>query len=139
MGETINHMQYVEMVFQRARVIIPGHAESLVYIDKPDSQAKPPKTSGNFIPDLFYCQKGLMIIGEAKTLEDVERKHSQEQYRDYLKDASNFDGEAYVIFGVPWNVKNTLKNIIRHLLTEMNLPKEVHVEVVYENGGLDLI
>ena len=40
---------------------------------------------GNYVPDLYYSFDGLLVIGEAKTESDFERKHSKDQFNAYIK------------------------------------------------------
>lgn len=45
-----------------------------------------PRMSEGFVPDLYYNYNNQIIIGEAKTEQDMEREHSLQQYNSY----SNF-------------------------------------------------
>ena len=56
------------------------------------------------IPDLFYKHDNLLIIGEAKTDEDLEREHSLYQYQvyfNYLRNKSRKGMECIFVMAVP--------------------------------------
>lgn len=78
----------------------------------------PPQTEEGFRPDLYYQFSSLMIIGEAKTEIDLERKHSKAQYRSYLRKCSLFMGNAVLIMAVPWQCRATIKNMLNRMRKE---------------------
>lgn len=133
MAESLEHRMYVQQLSSYIDSLIPENMTSLKIVDG-DGNDKPPRTSGNFVPDVYYKFKDLLIIGEAKTAPDIERKHSLEQYRDYYKDASSFDGKAIIVFCVPWHVKNTVKNIMRRIRAEYD--HDVTVLVISAEMGV---
>lgn len=67
----------------------------------------------NFVPDIYYSFDSLMIIGEAKTEMDFERRHSKAQYESYIEECKLFDGEAILVIGVPWQVCASAKNYFK--------------------------
>lgn len=77
-----------------------------------------PLTAEGFRPDVFYQYGDTLIIGEAKTSDDVGRLHSREQYDSYLKKCALFDGKAYFIAAVYWGDKAQLHNILRKIKTK---------------------
>lgn len=71
-------------------------------------------------PDLFYKYKGKVIIGEAKTKNDIDRKHSIEQYKSFLE-YCNLNGEnAKYIISVPWTETIYAKKILKRLKIKFN-------------------
>jgi len=125
-------MKFVELLSLEAKKIIPHEFHALIFLDMPDEIYKPHKTSRNFIPDLRYCSNDLLLIGEAKTASDVDREHSKSQYVSYYEEALNFDGKAILLFSVPWQTKNTIKNMIRRIMKEFD--KQIEVYVITEFG-----
>lgn len=116
MSESTIHMHYVDQLLLFAKTIIPSNYHSLIYVDKPDSAQKPPRTAQNFIPDLYYKYQEHLIIGEAKTFSDVDSRHSKMQYEDYINEAFHFQGKAIILFSIPLAAKGTIKNIVRRLV-----------------------
>lgn len=127
MAESSAHMEYVNLLSAFVETLVPSKYIPLIYLDNPESPLKPPRTTNNFTPDLFYSNEGLLVIGEAKTAEDVDRAHSINQYEDYYNDAINFDGKAIIVLCVPWHRMSTVKNIMRRIKKKYDKTIDVYV------------
>ena len=137
MGESVEHMKFVNRLLDTAKEIIPNNFHVFIYSDRPDSIEKPPRTKENFVPDLYYCHDGLLIIGEAKTAKDVDREHSISQYESYYDEAVRFNGKAILLFAIPWFTKGTVKNIIRRLNNEKK--GNIEARFITEIGEVDIL
>ena len=135
MPESQSHINFVKKLGEVATQLLNESQLPFLYLDNSLSEAKPPRTTGNFVPDMFYKDSDLMIIGEAKTADDVDRKHSLSQYENYFDDLSSFDGRSIIVFSVPWYTKNTIKNIARRLRIKKNPSIEIYV--ITEIGGAE--
>lgn len=69
-----------------------------------------------FRPDVFaYVNRtNLLVIGEAKTISDIDREHSILQYRSYYDTCMLNTGESYLVFAVPFGSVPRLKNVLRN-------------------------
>lgn len=108
----------------------------IIYTDNPDPniKAKTPIIGGT-IPDLYarcFCPE-VIIIGEAKTVRDVESRHSIAQYEQYLRYCSH-SLNIELIFAVPWTALVTLKNKIRVIKRRLNIydVKPIYIEPLPE-------
>lgn len=119
MAESIQHQQLVQLLKREVIGLIPLGCHMLIQQDTPESLAVPVKTIEGHRPDIYYCFEGLLIIGEAKTTDDVERKHSRAQYESYLKECAKFQGKAILIIAVPWMEHATVNNILQNLKKRM--------------------
>lgn len=115
MPESSKHMMFVDKLLDEAKRIVPTEYHVLICSDKPDSTEKPPRTKDGFVPDLYYNHNNLLIIGEAKTAEDVDRFHSKSQYQSYFEEALRYEGKAILIFASPWYAITSIKNTIKQL------------------------
>lgn len=62
-------------------------------------------TDEGFRPDLYYMDNNLIILGEAKTSNDLHNRHSHAQFDSYIKHlqtAANDSMRAVLYIGVPW-------------------------------------
>ena len=78
MGETSKHIDFVYLlkkVVENDKRIDHG----LVYIDTPESRNNCPPIINGYKPDLYYEFDGILIIGEAKTKNDLNNKHTKSQ------------------------------------------------------------
>jgi hypothetical protein len=135
MPESSVHMSYVEMIFNYSKKIVPINNHSFILIDSPYSIKVPTAVVNGFRPDISYRIDDLMIIGEAKSDDDVERRHSLEQYNSYLKETELFDGISYVVFCVSWSMYSTIKNHLR-VIKKKGQYKKAHIIVLNNKGDV---
>lgn len=91
------------------------------------SRARPPLIEG-YVPDAYVMidDKGRVVIGEAKTIGDLENAHTDEQLLAFLARCDQVKGSAFVL-AVPWPVER----LARSLLTNLQARKGfAHVETV---------
>jgi hypothetical protein len=120
-GVSESHIRLVNALKVYVEERFGGNGKLIVYSDNPDSAftCKVPLIGGAF-PDLYArCYSpDMVILGEAKTVNDVENRHSIGQYRSYLEFCANREN-ALLVFAVPWTVVPSLKNTIRNLKRRM--------------------
>lgn len=100
MPETKSHLDLVEIVASYINGIVDADFRDLIQVDSPYSSAKPPVNIDGHRPDVRYCFNGLLIVGEAKTCQDLESKRSKSQYTSFLKECSFFSGKSLFVLGV---------------------------------------
>ena len=132
MGESLQHIKLVNTIKHRAEEIVQESFKGFILLDLPESKEKPPQMSEGFRPDLYYCHNGIMIIGEAKTSYDFEKRHSQEQYLSYMKACLRFKGTAIMIVAVPWTESRAAKNLLRRIKRKNSF--DVHINVLDDVG-----
>lgn len=115
MSESLQHRQLVKLIFDETLTIIGQDNKMLIASDAIDGLTLPPLTSEGFRPDIYYCFNDTLIIGEAKTSEDIERLHSRSQYESYIRKCSLFAGKAFFIIAVPWTDHATVNNIVKKI------------------------
>lgn len=118
MSESAQHQKLVNMIIEHVESIVGQDKKCFISSDEADGMSLSPLTAEGFRPDVFYQYGDTLIIGEAKTSDDVGRLHSREQYDSYLKKCALFDGKAYFIAAVYWGDKAQLHNILRKLKTK---------------------
>lgn len=133
MPESSTHMEYVNLCGKYlTEHILPQGCDSYLLYDKPDSIQKPPAVEGGVHPDLYYQRKGLLVIGEAKTLKDVDNPHSRQQYECYFKECELFEGESVVAIITTWSAVPLLWSIVKRI--KINGSYKAKVIVLYELG-----
>jgi hypothetical protein len=113
MSESVLHQQLVKLLKKEVMSIVPSDCWNLIQEDTPESRNRPPIIVEKHRPDIFYNWGSLLVIGEAKTGNDVSKKRSRSQYDSYLRMCSNFSGNAYLILSVPWLEEAEANNILR--------------------------
>ena len=133
MPESIQHHQLVQVLKIEVQAIVPPDCWSLIQIDAPDSLNLPPQTNEGYRPDVYYQFEKLLVIGDAKTKNDVETRHSRAQYESYLKECAVFHGQAFMIMAVPLLEQASANNILRNL--KKKIPGDYKIIVKGWIGG----
>ena len=86
------------------------------------SRSRPPAISG-YIPDTYVAldELGSVVIGEAKSLKDLENSHTESQIIAFLKRCSFADGSAFIL-AVPWPVERLARSLMTNLQYREGLP-----------------
>ncbi len=131
MAESAAHVTLVEdLVAWVTKTYLNGD-KGFLLIDHPtmNVSSKPPKING-YVPDVFTATapNGLTVIGEAKTIGDVERPHSVEQIRAFLKYGSTC-GNSVFVFAVPWPMSRFARALTKRLQIETN-SSSVSIDVI---------
>ena len=97
-----------------------------------------------FVPDLFYMHNNLLIIGEAKTDEDIEKEHSFRQYNSYFNYINNKSKKGInciFVIAVPWESTKTALRIFKKYLEHTNVKlviiNELGVYKEYEKNYIE--
>ena len=117
MSESSSHILLVQSLVAWVAENFLGGDRGMILIDSPYTVAsqKPPRIA-RFVPDVFVPSGfiGGMIIGEAKTDKDLERRHSLEQIDEFLLECSRYDGSLFVL-AVPWYNTRLARAILREI------------------------
>lgn len=136
MGESREHINLVNTIVEYAKSIVPIEMRTLVQYDSADTK-RPPKIGEKYIPDVFFWNRDRLIIGEAKTINDFDRKHSQEQFIAYLNECDSFSGQAMLIICLPWQLAPTAKNYFRRVKLEMD--SATSIIILNELGKVSIV
>lgn len=82
---------------------------------------KPP-TIGNFRPDVYAVDvpETIVIVGEAKSVKDLESFHSRDQYRSFLSFLSKREN-SYFLLAVPFQSVPAARRVISSIMVKLNL------------------
>ena len=106
-----------------------GGRRERVYTDSvsSESRTRPPPIEG-YVPDAYVMlnDTGRVVIGEAKSIGDLENSHTEAQIAAFLRRCGTAEGSAFVL-AVPWPIER----LARALLTNFQVREELpHVETV---------
>lgn len=131
MSESRNHVELVVVAVEYIKTIVEPDLHAIIQYDSADSP-RPTRVIGNYIPDVYFWHADRLIIGEAKTINDFDRPHSQDQYNAYIKECECFTGHATLVISVPWQMVVTAKNYFRRL--KKNLGASIPIIIINELG-----
>lgn len=133
--ESKAHIDLVNRAMAYVKRIISETDHIMIQSDSSGSSSEV-RVLGNYIPDVFYCGNDFMIIGEAKTLDDFERKHSKDQFEAYIEECQVFSGKAYLVVAVPWQLMLTAKNYFKREKQKKKLDFQI---VIINELGKEMI
>lgn len=129
--ESQEHIELVKRVMEYAKRILPETEYVMIQSDSAGNNSEI-RVLGNYVPDIYYRNSEYLIIGEAKTFYDFDRKHSRNQYDAYIDECQLFDGFSYLIIAVPWQLMITAKNYFKRLKQKRGL--NIQIIIVNEIG-----
>lgn len=117
MSESVEHSNLVAILHSYiSRRFCEGLGE-LVYTDsiRSESRTRPPSIGG-YVPDAYLMldQDGGVVIGEAKSLGDLENSHTEAQVVAFLKRCGMAEGSTFIL-AVPWPVERLARGLLRDL------------------------
>lgn len=115
MGESAQHQKLVRMIIDSIEEMVGNDQSCFIESDIADGRPLPHLTQEGFRPDVIFQYNDRLIIGEAKTSNDVDTIHSKQQYESYIRKCSLFQGNAMLIIAVPWTEYATIYNIISRI------------------------
>ena len=122
MAESQHHIKLVDELASWISNTLLNGDNGLMLIDHPKSEmiGRPPKVGG-YIPDIFV-PRGInynLIIGEAKTANDLEKSHSVKQIKEFILKCKEFENSIFIL-AVPWYLVPLARSIIRKIVVECN-------------------
>lgn len=133
MSESAQHLQLVNLIIDEVISMVGDTNRCFIMSDAADGYALSPRMEEGYRPDVYYQYQNSLIIGEAKTSDDVASMHSKMQYESYLKKCSLFKGNAVLLVAVPWTEHAAVHNIIRKLCQKY--PGTYEIRIIDGIGG----
>ena len=92
-----------------------------------ESPSRPPSIEG-YVPDAYVLlnERGRVVIGEAKSLSDLENSHTEAQVAAFLRRCVMTEGSSFIL-AVPWPVERFAKALLTKFLVREGLP---HVDTI---------
>ena len=118
MAESRQHKNLVKCIVSYLETI-PGCCLDLVEADLTDFNTRTTRIVGGYYPDVFYRDRDIIIIGEAKTDADLLTPHTDRQLSSYIEEVLLFPGEKHIILSVPFLSCNTLYNYVNRKMEKI--------------------
>jgi hypothetical protein len=95
------------------------------------SNARPPSIEG-FIPDAYVMlsEQGRVVIGEAKSIGDLENLHADSQVAAFLKRCGMVEGSTFIL-AVPWPIERLARSLLMNFQIREDL-RNVEIVVLSE-------
>ena len=92
-----------------------------------ESSTRPPSIEG-YVPDAYVMlnDQGRVVIGEAKSMRDLENSHTEAQVTTFLRRCGMAEGSAFIL-AVPWPLERLARALLTNVQVREGLP---HIETV---------
>lgn len=110
--ESLTHMTFVKKIADYASTIPGDFTRNLLCVELPGEYNRCPQIIGGSIPDVFYNDSNYIILGEAKTDNDIDQEHTQRQLNDYINEARTYDADRNIVLCTSIMGFSRMKNII---------------------------
>lgn len=110
--ESITHMTFVKKIADYVSTIPEDFTRNLLCVELPGEYNRCPQIIGSSIPDVFYNDSNYIILGEAKTDNDIDQEHTQRQLNDYINEARTYDADRNIVLCTSIMGFSRMKNII---------------------------
>jgi hypothetical protein len=96
MAESAEHMSYVGKIVSYIEAL-PFCCADLIEADLPNYNTRTTRVCGGYYPDVYYNDRSRMILGEAKTDNDILNSHTDAQIKAYIDELQLFSGERHIV------------------------------------------
>lgn len=110
--ESLTHMAFVKKIADYVSTIPEDFTRNLLCVELPGEYNRCPQIVGRSIPDVFYNDSNYIILGEAKTDNDIDQEHTQRQLNDYINEARTYDADRNIVLCTSIIGFSRMKNII---------------------------
>jgi hypothetical protein len=105
-------MSFVKKIADYVSTIPQDFTRNLLCVELPGEYNRCPQIIGGSIPDVFYNDSNYIILGEAKTDNDIDQEHTQRQLNDYINEARTYDADRNIVLCTSIMGFSRMKNII---------------------------
>jgi len=110
--ESLTHMAFVKKIADYVSTIPQDFTRNLLCVELPGEYNRCPQIIGGSIPDVFYNDSNYIILGEAKTDNDIDQEHTQRQLNDYINEARTYNADRNIVLCTSIMGFSRMKNII---------------------------
>lgn len=137
MAESQLHMDLVRKIALYIKQIIPDFSASLLDAELPE-YGRTPQCIYGYYPDIRYRDNNAIIIGEAKTQNDIDNDHTEAQLNAYIDELQTYNLQRHIIFCVPFVSYSQMKNRLRRIKEQRKL-KDISFHVIDNFNRVSLL
>ena len=110
--ESLTHMNFVRRIAEYIPTIPNDFTHNLLCVELPGEYSRCPQIIGGSIPDVFYNDSNYVILGEAKTDNDIDKDHTLRQLDDYINEVRTYDANRIIVLCTSIMGFSRMKNIV---------------------------
>ena len=137
MAESKAHMDFVRKIVSYMETSISVCDKAFIQAELPEFYSRTPRVIGGYYPDVYHKNTRSIIIGEAKTDNDIENPHTEAQLNCYIEEARCYDVERHIVLCSSVFSFALLKNMILRKKRRENLDDiTFHILDVYAKQAI---
>lgn len=137
MAESRLHKQLVRSIVSYLETI-PNCCADFIEADLDNYNTRTTRVVGGFYPDVFYKDSNKIIIGEAKTENDLINPHTRNQLLSYIEEVAMFVGERHIVLCVPFIALCSLFNYV-NILVEKEKVQNITFHLLSDTTNTEII
>ena len=100
------------------------------------SRTRPPSIAG-YVPDAYVIldDLGRVVIGEAKSIGDLENLHTEAQVTAFLERCARAEGSVFIL-AVPWPIERLARALLTKFQVEEGLDRVETIVLSEMNGSV---
>ena len=110
--ESLTHMSFVKKIADYVSTIPEDFTRNYLCVELPGEYNRCSQIIGGSIPDVFYNDSNYIILGEAKTDNDIDQEHTQRQLNDYITEVRTYDANRIIVLCTSIIGFSRMKNMI---------------------------
>ncbi len=110
--ESLTHMSFVKKIADYVSTIPEDFTRNYLCVELPGEYNRCSQIIGGSIPDVFYNDSNYIILGEAKTDNDIDQEHTQRQLNDYITEVRTYDADRIIVLCTSIIGFSRMKNMI---------------------------
>lgn len=115
MAESLAHISYVKKIISYMHKFVPLCQDNVIQADLAEYGKRTPQVTGGYYPDVYYRTPSIFVIGEAKTLNDIDNHHTNMQIDCYISELrTGILQERHIVLATSVYSFATFKNMIVH-------------------------
>ena len=119
--ESQAHKEYVQNAIDYIKRVF-GVSDSQIAADLGDASMLPPKSIDGFRADIYVNTPSMIIIGEAKTDNDINNNHTLAQFASYIREARLYDKKRHIVMSGSMPAYPSIRNFIRRYRKRNDVP-----------------
>ena len=138
MPESEEHSNLVIILHSYIADRFYGGETGRVFTDSVSSETRTrPPSIEEYVPDAYATldEQGKVVIGEAKSMKDLENSHAEAQITAFLRRCGMAEGSVFIL-AVPWPVERFARTLLTNLQEREGL-SQVEAVVLSELSQLD--
>ena len=123
MAESLQHQRLVSRIVKVVSEVVNGCSEVMCFVDGPSYSDSLPRIIGGFRPDVYATGASIVIVGEAKPVQDLESLRTERQLRAFMEHVEAHPSR-HLMLSVHWTTALAAKSVLRSVASNWDTVRE---------------